>query len=202
MRVQSKELVDIFKEFYDEITEDGCRNLNFDETNNEIEFFEDEAYQEIAEDINTPEDIIDCIAGIFDYEFSDYGYRYRGDEKGIEEYESEEDFCELEEFNELTQRLMQNKKKLADSIITAEITSGGTGWGGDDESRYYRDWYDEDTLESMLENIAEQNGCDVDEIDDEMFAEYVGGEVSQSEVTVSYNKETGKIETSSSHGLL
>lgn len=203
MKIQSKELSDVLKEFADELGDEcGIRVLNFYDIDNEIEIFEDEAYMELAIDFKTPGDIIDCVAGYFDYDFYENNYRFAGDGKPMEDYESEEDFLELEEFSEMTQRLMEKRQELADSIVKAEITSGGSGWQGDDDSRYYREWYDEESLEMILENIAEQNGCEPDEVDDDMFCDYVGDQISEYEETVSYDKETGEFNYSSHKGLL
>lgn len=66
------------------------------------------------------------------------------------------------------------------------------GWGGDDDTRYEQGSYDEETLQTMLQNIAEQNGVSVEEVDEEMWCDYVGGEQSCDEYTFIYNKDTGE----------
>ena len=62
--------------------------------------------------------------------------------------------------------------------------------------------YDEETLKSMLKTIAERNNCTPEEVDDNMFDEYVCNQTSLSEERFEYEAATGKITYSKSYELL
>ena len=71
-------------------------------------------------------------------------------------------------------------------------TDGSVGYGGDDEMRYYPENYDEESLASIMEDIASENGVTVDEVTDDMFNEYVGIRTSNFSTTFTYDRATGK----------
>ena len=84
----------------------------------------------------------------------------------------------------------------------ATIENTDTGWGGDDDTRFCRGSYDEETLQAMLEKIAEDNNCEIDDVDEDMFADYVANETSQSTTIFNYNRSTEKITTEHKYELL
>ena len=146
-------------------------------------------------------DFVDLMAQMLDYEFSDAGGRYKGDGKN-EEWNNDEDYQELEEFSEITQALMSNKEKIVNTMESARAETSDSGWGGDDESRFYENSYSEEMLQTMKENIASQNNCTVEEVDEDMFCDYVANETSISETIYEYDGKTKKIKTSSDYYLL
>ena len=199
MTIKSKELTEIFKEREEELTEDFCGSFNFTKDGASFQYGEEDSFVFVDEIEKGPEHIVDFIAGYFDQDFYENEFRYFGDGQ---EDDEDEDLYNLDEFTELTQLLMERKKELADSIVSAEITCGDVGYGGDSDVRFDRDWYDEDELTSILKTIAEEHGCEIDEVDDDMFCDYVAGETSQSELTIKYDKATGEFTQTIIKGLL
>jgi len=98
-----------------------------------------------------------------------------------------------EEMTAFINEIQENKEEIIENIEEIEITDGNMGWQGDDESRFYPDWYEEEHLEILMEEIANENNCTVEEVDGEMFSEHVCCMTSIEESTIHYNKETGKI---------
>jgi hypothetical protein len=61
--------------------------------------------------------------------------------------ENDEDSDELEEnLTPLGKKIYDNRKEIMDSLEDIEVTQSNAGWEGDDDSRYYQNNYDEETL--------------------------------------------------------
>ena len=96
----------------------------------------------------------------------------------------------MSEYSELVQRLIECKDEIMANLKAFKMSNGGQGWQGDDDSRYNQDWWEADTLESIKVSIAVEKDCEIDEVTDEDFDEYVGDKVSSEEDIYEYNPET------------
>ena len=88
--------------------------------------------------------------------------------------------------------LLRNYDDIEKDIDLIEVVSGDQGWGGDDDSRYDQGSYSDETLQDILSTIAEENNCSIEDVTDDMFANYVGDMTSTSEETFTYSKIDGK----------
>ena len=201
--IKSKTFTDIIKEFQEVLEEQGWFQIN-EITEDSVSLFGDEMSAEIPDDFS---DIVNCLARMF------YEEVYIPGEYDTEEDEEEARLqfeSELEEAEEdwdccvemkIAKSIMDAKENIELDMETISVISGSTGWGGDDDTRYYRESYSEEYLQGILEDIAEENGCSVDEVSDADFNLYVGSRISSEEETFTYNKTTGKIERNSSYTL-
>ena len=65
-------------------------------------------------------------------------------------------------------------------------------YGGDGDSRFEFDSYDEDYLKEFLKQIAEANDIPVEEVDEDVFADYVADMMSVEEISFRFDKSTGQ----------
>ena len=86
----------------------------------------------------------------------------------------------------------ENSNKLCDSIEEVCWEAEECGIDGDDGS-YDRDNYEPDALEEMLELIAACNECEIEDITDEMFLEFVhiDPDTAIQQATFNYDRSTG-----------
>ena len=143
---------------------------------------EDEAgYVDVPSDVK---DIVDILATMFEE---------------MAEYSDEMD----EKITPIAEELRANEEAILADVEEVEWTCGDVGWGGDSDSRYDPDNYDEDTLEEIYQNIVEKNGyANIDDVTEEDFYEYVGCETSSEERTFMFNKAKGICEHKKSFELL
>ena len=132
---------------------------------------------------SSKEDIIQSIISLFFYDY----YFDEDDEESIK------NFLKETKDNEIVSEIFKNRKEILDEMESIEILQSNVGWQGDDESRFDQDNYDKETLKSMYEDIAEENGIDVSEVDEDMFCDYVCDKVSNDETRFSYDKKTDKV---------
>lgn len=176
LEIDSQEVADILQEFADELEDIfECGNIDFD--GSRVSIFMDDASAECPE---TPEDIVHAIAGMFSWNYyEDYQYSKEDEEE-----------LDMSEYSELVQRLIECKDEIMANLKAFKMSNGGQGWQGDDDSRYNQDWWEADTLESIKVSIAVEKNCEIDEVTDEDFDEYVGDKVSSEEDIYEYNPET------------
>lgn len=179
--IKSKEIVDILREFeneFDALVELGQIMINSD---TEAEIYIDEYY---ADAPNKPEDIVHVIAALFDYSYyEEYGYA-----------EDDEDYdLNMEEFSPITQRLVESKDEIMKNLEYFKLMIGNSGWQGDDDSRFNENWYTEEALAEVKAAIAAEKDCEIDEITDEDFADYVCDKISIEEDVYEYTAETKEL---------
>ena len=197
MSIKSKKLADIINSFMDTMDEDFVSWIGLNVEKDYVRVAEDECWKEVY--VQKVEDFVDIFVGFIDETYEESGRRYIGDGK---ENDDEDYLPALNDLSELAQEILNNKKEISESITEAMVEKNESGWGGDDESRFYDDSYDEKTLQSLKERIAEQNGCAIEEVDEDMFCDYVAGEISIRETTTKYDGNTKKISTFSDYHLL
>lgn len=200
IRIESKTIKEIVEQFkgsligepgdYDSMIME-MPEYGDDEKENCISIGGDEMYSDVPSDLD---EVIRLLAAVCAYE-EDIPFR--------DEYDTDEEYkAALAEFAtpdeedsegvQFAKAIIRNYDAIMEDIQTVEWTCTSYGWGGDDDTRYEQNSYDEDTLQSMLETIAEQNGVSVEEVNDEMWCDYVGNEQSCDENTFIYNRATGE----------
>ena len=79
-----------------------------------------------------------------------------------------------------------------DAMDKIRIEAGSQGWQGDDDTRFYEESYTEEGFQELMETIAEELGCDVSEVTNDDFCEYVADKMSTDETIFEWDKETDK----------
>lgn len=185
VEIKSQEIVDIISKIVDVLEE---RWINVEIEGDTVKIMEDEGCA--SDSPSTIEEVVRDLCVYLHEEIADYF-----------EAQDDEDFCEedwcIEEYEgdelfEVIKELMERRKELTETIQYVDWTDGSVGYGGDDEMRYYPENYDEESLASIMEDIASENGVTVDEVTDDMFNEYVGIRTSNFSTTFTYDRATGK----------
>ena len=201
--VHSKSFADIIRSFQEELEEQGWFQIN-EIDDSMVALFGDEVSGSVPSGVT---DIIPALARLFYEEVyipGEYVDEYEEEEAReafeaeIEEAEEDWDCC-LE--MKIAKAIVEARTAIEEDLISVDFTVGSVGWGGDDDSRYEKSNYSEETLVDIYEAIAEEKGCSVDDVSDYDFNYYVGGRNSSSEETYHYDKLTGKEERSSSYTL-
>lgn len=202
LTVHSKSFADIIRNFQEELEEQGWFQINELE-DDVVSLYGDEVCGETPCGVT---DIVPTLARLFYEEVyipGEYADEYE-EEEARDAFESELDESEEDDYNlelRIAKAIVDARKDIEDDLTLADFTVGDVGWGGDDDSRYEKESYSEETLADIYEAIAEENGCSVEDVSDEDFNYYVGGKISNSEETYRYDRETGKEERSSSYTL-
>lgn len=180
---KSLKLAEIMKKYIDEL-DDFLFNIFVD--GDEVIITEDDGFINIP---NSKEEIVDSILEILT------DCRYYDDEEFLEELFEDDEITK-----EIVKEIYENKKEIISNIGNTTIIYSSYGWGGDDESRYDKDIYDDGTLESIYTDIMENNGVDREHITDDMFYEYIADRVVSTETSYSYID--GKQEVSSNTEII
>lgn len=99
-------------------------------------------------------------------------------------------------------QLMDNKEELFETINEATFTLSSCGYGGDDDSRFYEENYSKNELKDIYESIAEDKKISIEDVTDEMFAEYVADKSSNLETSFHYKKGMKRCKRTKSMELL
>ena len=189
MNVESETLSNILKKFADELS-GGYISV---EVNGEELVLSTEDYVEPPEKVL---DIVPAIAKLFCYEV----YIPNSYEDEEEEEEAKEEFEEIleedEVYSEIAKEIIENREAIEKDLKVFSGEFSDYSYGGDSDALYYRDSYDEEYLNEILEKIAAENHCTIDEIDDDMFIDYVGRFIGEDKVSVDYSRELGEINSS------
>lgn len=186
IRCKNPKLAEIMQNYIEELEDEYMISIEEDDT---VNISLEEGY------VNVPNDKDGILCSLL--ELFTYGEFYLDDEEEMDEY-----LEELLEENEVAREIFENKKEIAEQIGDTLIIYSSSGWGGDDDTRFCRSMYDEETLKSMLETIAVQNNCTTEEVTEDMFNEYVCDATNISESRFEYNATTGKIVCSNNYELL
>lgn len=189
MNVESETLSNILKKFADELS-GGYISV---EVNGEELVLSTEDYVEPPEKVL---DIVPAIAKLFCYEV----YIPNSYEDEDEEEEAKEEFEEILEEEEVypivAKEIIENREAIEKDLKVFSGEFSDYSYGGDSDALYYRENYDEEYLNEILEKIAEENHCTIDEIDNDAFICYVGKYIGEDKVSVDYSREQGKINSS------
>ena len=190
LNADSKVLAKIFEK-YQHLFDDEeycCDNVYI--TDDSVEINIEEGYAEIPS--SKKEIIIAILSAI-------------GCEIYLDDYEDgetikidEDDFYGDESRIELYNEILANAKEIEKDIKHFDMTVSDIGWQGDSDSRYYEDNYDDETLKMYYEKIAEEKGCNVEDVTVSDFQEWVSDKVSTEENTYTYDAKTEKEEVSHS----
>ena len=189
MNVESETLSNILKKFADELS-GGYISI---EVNGEELVLSTEDYVEPPEKVL---DIVPAIAKLFCYEV----YIPNSYEDEEEEEEAKEEFEEILEEDEvysvIAKEIIENREAIEKDLKVFSGEFSDYSYGGDSDALYYRDSYDEEYLNEILEKIAEENHCMIDEIDNDAFIRYVGKYIGEDKVSVDYSRDLGEINSS------
>ena len=189
MNVESETLSNILKKFADELS-GGYISM---EVNGEELVLSTEDYVEPPEKVL---DIVPAIAKLFCYEV----YIPNSYEDEEEEEEAKEEFEEILEEDEvysvIAKEIIENREAIEKDLKVFSGEFSDYSYGGDSDALYYRENYDEEYLNEILEKIAEENHCTIDEIDNDAFIRYVGKYIGEDKVSVDYSRELGEINSS------
>ena len=189
MNVESETLSNILKKFADELS-GGYISV---EVNGEELVLSTEDYVEPPEKVL---DIVPAIAKLFCYEV----YIPNSYEDEEEEEEAKEEFEEIleedEVYSAIAKEIIENREAIEKDLKVFSGEFSDYSYGGDSDALYYRENYDEEYLNEILEKIAAENHCTIDEIDDDMFIDYVGRFIGEDKVSVDYSRELGEINSS------
>ena len=178
-------LAEILEKHREMIEEDYYYNLMIDDDN--IELYCDESYGDVPSD---KEHILHSILSLFDsslyWDEEDY------DEEYLEDH-PEDDYFNKESDNLLINDLKRNRKEIMNAMDKIRIEAGSQGWQGDDDTRFYEESYTEEGFQELMETIAEELGCDVSEVTNDDFCEYVADKMSVDETVFEWYKETDKV---------
>lgn len=184
LAVDSVTFTEIIKEFIDELQDEGLV-MSYGIEGNKIDLYFDEC---IAVEPGEISEIVSCLARLFYEEIYIEG-------EDDEEFSEEEDDENYSLQIKIAKKILEKRSDLENDIEYLEWHSGSIGYGGDDDTRYYRDSYDEESLRELLATIAQEKGIQPEEVSDEDFVDYVGPRTSNSEDVFIYDKSTGKIES-------
>lgn len=193
LQAESKTLAEILNRFRDELEEQVIVVLN--EISGDNVSLSAEDYVEPPEKLS---EIVNAIAQLFCYEVYIPGF-YEDEE---EEQEAKEEFEEILEDDEygisaiVAKEIIKNRKAIENDLKNFSGEFSDYSYGGDSDALYYRENYNKEYLEELLEKIAKENGCTPDEVDDDAFIRYVGRYIGEDKVTVNYSKENGEFSSS------
>ena len=189
MNVESETLSNILKKFADELS-GGYISV---EVNGEELVLSTEDYVEPPEKVL---DIVPAIAKFFCYEV----YIPNSYEDEEEEEEAKEEFEEIleedEVYSAIAKEIIENREAIEKDLKVFSGEFSDYSYGGDSDALYYRENYDEEYLNEILEKIAEENHCTIDEIDNDAFIRYVGKYIGEDKVSVDYSRDLGEINSS------
>ena len=189
MNVESETLSNILKKFADELS---CGYISV-EVNGEELVLSTEDYVEPPEKVL---DIVPAIAKLFCYEV----YIPNSYEDEEEAEEAKEEFEEILEEDEvypvIAKEIIENREAIEKDLKVFSGEFSDYSYGGDSDALYYRENYDEEYLNEILEKIAEENHCTIDEIDNDAFIRYVGKYIGEDKVSVDYSRDLGEINSS------
>ena len=189
MNVESETLSNILKKFADELS-GGYISV---EVNGEELVLSTEDYVEPPEKVL---DIVPAIAKLFCYEV----YIPNSYEDEEEEEEAKEEFEEIleedEVYSAIAKEIIENREAIEKDLKVFSGEFSDYSYGGDSDALYYRENYDEEYLNEILEKIAEENHCTIEEIDNDAFIRYVGKYIGEDKVSVDYSRELGEINSS------
>ena len=191
MNVESETLSNILKKFRDELF---GKNTDISvEVNGKELVLSTEGYVEPPERVL---DIVPAIAQLFCYEV--YIPNFYGDE----EEDAKEEFEEILEdesygiYPIVAKEIIENRKEIENDLKVFLGEFSDYSYGGDSDALYHRENYDKEYLTEILEKIAEENHCTIEEIDNDAFISYVGRYIGEDKVSVEYSREQGEINSS------
>ena len=190
VEVESKTLAEILNRFIEEINEEF--GVTIHEIKDSIISLSSEDYVGIPELIS---DIVPKIAEIFCNEVYIPG-TYDNEDEEEEAREEFEELLDCEEYGIgaiVAKEIIDNREAIEADLKTFKGEFSEFNYGGDSDTHYYRKNYEEEYLQTILEKIAKENNCDIDDISDNEFIHYVDNFIGEDKVVVEYSKETNKL---------
>lgn len=156
-------------------------HLILDERDNSISIEENEYYIDEPDSLG---DILNILINLIADNLDCRGYISYDINNNII-YETDNDDIDVKLLKELTSHF----DDIVKDISEAYGECSDIGWGGDDDTRYYKESYDESQLLEIYKDMAKQMGRTVEDVmdDDDAFSEYVGDKTSVHKTTFRYN---------------
>lgn len=156
-------------------------HLILDEKENSISMEENEYYIDEPDSLG---DILNILINLIADNLDCRGYISYDMNNNII-YETDNDDIDVKLLKELTSHF----DDIVKDISEAYGECSDIGWGGDDDTRYYKESYDESQLLEIYKDMAKQMGRTVEDVmdDDDAFSEYVGDKTSVHKTTFRYN---------------
>lgn len=92
----------------------------------------------------------------------------------------------------LARVLIAHKDEIAESIESVTWNNLQNGWGGDSEERLHKQFYTKEELDSVYQDIAEENGCRKSEVTDDDFFEYAAAMCSHRLRAFTFDAQSGE----------
>ena len=190
IEAESKTLAEILNRFQDELNEDAIvvlDNISGDEVRLSAEDY-----------IGPPEnvsEIVNAIAQLFCYEVYIPG-TYEDEEEDEEAREEFKEILEDEEYGIsaiVAKEIINNKEDVEADLENFRGEFSEFNYGGDSDTHYYRENYEEEYLQTVLETIAKENNCNIDDISDAEFIHYVDKFIGEDKIVVEYSKKTNEV---------
>lgn len=199
--IESHTLSGIIKRFQNEIKESLLEDspcAGFDVYGDTVEYSEVGGYY-----CDSPENILEALNCLLDI-------LMRGNEEEIyiSQDEKENEEFDLSCFNNIDSdkvkiaiEIFQERKAILEDIEAVDFKYEDYGWGGDDDSRFDLEMFEEDVLTEMFEKIAKEHNILVDDVTEDMFYDYVADKTSVSADIYTFDKKKGIDEASSKYYL-
>lgn len=170
-------------------------HLILDERDNSISIEENEYYIDEPDSLS---DILNILINLIADNLDCRGYISYDMNNNII-YETDNDDIDVKLLKELTSHF----DDIVKDISEAYGECSDIGWGGDDDTRYYKESYDESQLLEIYKDMAKQMGRTVEDVmdDDDAFSEYVGDKTSVHKTTFRYNFGAELMEVDYEYGL-
>lgn len=154
--IDSDIIAKIFKAFVNDLNDGDYCIGHISVVDSLINFELEEVYSELPYEKN---EVVDSLISLLENSF---------------EYLIEEDNEVSEKIKTAVSEIKTNRKEIEDSLTYVSWGNSEIGWGGDDDSRFYEDSYNEETLTDIKEEIREKKGYkSVDDVTDNDFSDYV-----------------------------
>lgn len=187
LKIKSPMLAEIIKHFKKEISvgEFQYNPCSRFDVKKDIIKFEDEFC------CDEPENLLGVLTSLIEIIASDF-YVNLNKPESIDSIISELENKELNVSEKTALHIIKNRKEIIDDIESVKFDVTVSDYGGDGDSRFEFDSYDEDYLKELLKQIAEANDIPVEEVDEDVFADYVADMMSVEEISFRFDKSTGQ----------
>lgn len=188
--IKSKTFAEIINRFADELRENYISIL--DNIDGDIVSLSAEDYVAPPEKVS---DIVCAIAQLFCYEVYIPG-SYEDEDEEEEAREEFEEILEDEDYGVnaiVAKEIIDNREAIENDLETFRGEFSEFSYGGDSDTHYYRKNYEGEYLQIILETIAKENNCDINDISDAEFIHYVDKFIGEDKIVVEYSKKTNEV---------
>lgn len=169
-----------------ELFEDDCGCFHMSVYDDTVEIYVEEGYADVPSSLESLVDsLIEAMMGYDEYYDEDY----------------EDEAPEEGTMHAFAHLMKQREQEILDATENVRFATGDCGWQGDSDARYDQDNYSEEELKHYMQACADANGCDVEDVDENMWNEYVSDKISTQETVFEYERASGKTSYSQTMSL-